>query len=103
MKKTTLFLLLPFCLLFAEVETSLSTKSTEATTFSRSTLVDSRDKAIQAREEASDSLRDRASTIYSTRNGSETPAKVTTVVENNNSIITQKVQSKESNSSTPKI
>jgi len=108
MKKTTLFLLLPFCLLFAEVETSLSTQSTEGTEFSRSTLEDARDRAIQAREEASNSLRDRASGIYNSRSGNEPHEKEATVVEKessegNQSISTQEVQSKESNSSTPKI
>ncbi len=109
MKKTTLLFFMPLCLLFAEVDSAVIAQSAEEAVvpFSRNGLVDARDKAIKARDEASQSLRDKASNIYVTRED-DTEAKIAVVVstesnDTNQSTTTLEVQSKESNSSTPKI
>ncbi len=108
MKKTTLLLFIPLCLLFAEVDSALVTQDKEEVApYSRNELMDARDKAIKARDEASKSLRDKASNIYVAREDDKEEDTLLVVStesnDTNQSTTTLEVQSKESNSSTPKI
>ncbi len=92
MNKLTLILLAPLSLLFVEANSSISITEEKVERFSRTDLIDTRDKAVRAREEASKSLRDRANEIYEGREASDI---------NTTKVI--KIENEDSNSSNKKV